>query len=176
MEQNDIIEEVIEIPVEENDENVGNIKISADVVATIAGIATGEVEGVAGMSSSIAGGIAEIFGAKKNPSKGVKVDIKESSTVIDLHIIVDYGIRIPEIAWEIQENVKNDVETMTGLKVEKVNVHVDGVSFEKEKLKNAEVADVDEDEPVETEAPEADDIIIEEVEIEELPEEGSEDL
>ena len=176
MEQNDIIEEVIEIPVEENDETVGNIKISTDVVATIAGIATGEIEGVAGMSSSLAGGIAEIFGTKKNPSRGVKVEIRENTAVIDLHITVDYGIRIPELAWEIQERVKNDVETMTGLDVEKVNVHVDGVSFEKEKLKNAEATQVVEDEDNDEELQKEEEIIIEEVELEELPEEGSEDL
>ena len=175
MEQNDIIEEVIEIPVEENDETVGNIKISTDVVATIAGIATGEIEGVAGMSGSLAGGIAEIFGTKKNPAKGVKVEIKENTAVIDLHITVDYGIRIPELAWEIQERVKNDVETMTGLDVEKVNVHVDGVSFEKEKLKNAEAAQIVEDEDNDSSI-QTEDVIIEEIEIEDLPEEGSEDL
>ncbi|MCI5605142.1 MAG: Asp23/Gls24 family envelope stress response protein [Clostridia bacterium] len=119
----------VEIPEEES---VGNIKISVDVVSTIAGIATAELEGVAGMYSSFAGGIAEKFGAKKNPSKGVKVEMTEDTVAIDLYIVVDYGVRIPELAWEIQENVKNNVETMTGLSVEKVNIHIEGVSFEKE--------------------------------------------
>ncbi len=139
----------------------GNIKIAVDVVATIAGIAANEIEGVAGMCGSFAGGIAELLGSKKNPSKGVKVEMKEESTIVDLYIVVDYGIRIPELAWEIQENVKNSIESMTGLLVEKVNIHVDGVSFEKEK-KSREDAE--------------NEIIVEDVEIDEIPEEGSEGL
>lgn len=116
----------------ESAENVGNVRISADVISTIAGIATAELEGVAGMYSSFADGIAEKLGAKKNPSKGVKVDMTEETVSIDLYIVVDYGVRIPELSWEIQENVKNNVETMTGLTVEKVNIHIEGVSFAKD--------------------------------------------
>lgn len=168
METNDIIEEVVEIPANEPEEKVGNIKISVDVVAAIAGIATNEIDGVAGMNSSLAGGIAEIFGTKKNVSRGVKVDIKEENAVIDLFITVDYGVRIPELAWEIQENVKNSVETMTGLNVEKVNIHVEGISFEKEKAVSETAGD--EKENI-TEIEEKEEIIIEEV-----PEEGSEGL
>ena len=144
----------------------GNIKIAVDVVATIAGIAANEIEGVAGMCGNLAGGIAEFLGSKKNPAKGVKVDMKEDSAVIDLFIIAEYGIRIPELAWEIQENVKNSVESMTGLTIEKVNIHVDGVSFEKEKKKAAAEKD------------ETEEIILEDAdeELEEIPEDGSEGL
>ncbi len=142
------------------EENTGNIKIAEDVIATIAGIAANEIEGVAGMCQSFAGGIAEFLGSKKNPAKGVKVEMKENSVVIDLYIVVDYGIRVPELAWEIQENVKNSVESMTGLTAEKVNIHVDGVSFAKEKK----------------ESNKEDEIIVEDVEIEEIPEDGSEEL
>lgn len=109
----------------------GNIKISDEVVAIIAGIAAMEVTGVAGMSGGIAGGIAEILG-RKNLSKGVKVEVGEKEAAIDLYIIVEYGCRIPDISWEIQEKVKNAVETMTGLKVIEVNIHVQGVNIEKE--------------------------------------------
>ena len=115
------------------EEEVGNIKISVDVVSTIAGIATNEIEGVAGMYGTFAGGIAEMLGAKKSPSKGVKVDLNGNNAIVDLYIVVDYGVRIPELAWEVQENVKNNIETMTGLDVQKVNIHIEGVSFEKEK-------------------------------------------
>jgi len=167
MSQNDIIEEVIEIPVNDADEKVGNVEISVDVVATIAGIATGEINGVAGMSTSIVGGLAEIFSQKKNPGRGVKVEIKDSSAIIDIYVNVDYGVRIPELSWEIQENVKNNVETMTGLTVEKVNIHVEGISFEKDKTAAVEpLSDDDEN----------DDIIVEETIIDEIPEEGSEGL
>lgn len=163
--ENDIIEEVVELPANESEEEkVGNVKIAVDVVATIAGIAASETEGVAGMNGSFAGGIAEIFGAKKNLSKGVKVDITENDAVIDLYITVDYGIRIPELAWEIQENVKNSVETMTGLNVVKVNIHVEGVSFAKEKAQAA--ADTSASEKNDTE----DEIIVEDSIPEDIPE------
>lgn len=124
---------------ETEEESIGNIKISVDVVSTIAGIATTEIEGVAGMYGSFAGGIAEMLGAKKSPSKGVKVDMTETTANIDLYIVVDYGVRIPELSWEIQENVKNSVETMTGLEVLKVNIHIEGVSFEKENAESIEL-------------------------------------
>lgn len=116
----------------EEEQEIGNIKISVDVVSTIAGIAASQTKGVAGMYSSFAGGIAEKLGAKKSPSKGVKVDMAEKSVKIDLYIVVEYGVRIPELAWELQEDVKNNVETMTGLEVEKVNIHIEGVSFASE--------------------------------------------
>ena len=123
--------------VEEEETEIGNIKISVDVVATIAGIAASQTKGVAGMYSSFAGGIAEMLGAKKNPSKGVKVDMSENSVKIDLYIVVEYGVRVPELAWEIQEGVKNSVETMTGLGVDKVNIHIEGVSFASEENENS---------------------------------------
>lgn len=147
-ETEEVVDEVEETAVPE-EEPVGNIKISVDVVSTIAGIATTEVDGVAGMSGSFAGGIAEMFGAKKNLSKGVKVDMDETSVAIDLFIVVDYGVRIPELSWEIQENVKNNVETMTGLEVRKVNIHIEGVSFDKEKEEKIEMdADTDTEEEI----------------------------
>lgn len=115
-------------------EEIGNVKISEDVVSIIASLAASEVKGVAGMSGGIAGDIVEMLG-KKNLSKGVKVDIKENDTNIDLYIIVEYGCRIPDIAWEIQEKVKKAVETMTGLNVLEVNIHVQGVNIDKDHKK-----------------------------------------
>lgn len=113
----------------------GVIRISEEVVAIIAGIAAMEVPGVAGMSGGIAGGIAEILG-RKNLSKGVKVEVGEKEAAIDLYIIVEYGSRIPDVAWEIQERVKKAVETMTGLDVIEVNIHVQGVNIDKEYKKD----------------------------------------
>ncbi len=130
--QEEISVETPDTATDTEEESIGNIKISIDVVSTIAGIAASEIEGVAGMYGTFAGGIAEMLGAKKNPSKGVKVDMGDGSVSIDLYIVVDYGVRIPELSWEIQESVKNNVETMTGLDVLKVNIHIEGVSFEKE--------------------------------------------
>jgi uncharacterized alkaline shock family protein YloU len=75
---------------------------------------------------------------KKNVAKGVKVQVGEKETAIDLFIIVEYGCRIPDIAWEIQNKVKVAVENMTGLKVVEVNIHVQGVNLPKEPKKEEE--------------------------------------
>ena len=112
---------------DEQEENSG-IRISDDVVAVIAGVAVSEVSGVAGMAGGFAGGISEVLSGKKNLAKGIKVEIAENSAKIDVNIIVEYGTRIPDVAFEIQNRVKKAVETMTGLKVLEVNVHVQGVS------------------------------------------------
>ncbi|WP_425448598.1 Asp23/Gls24 family envelope stress response protein [Dethiothermospora halolimnae] len=109
----------------------GQIKIADEVVGIIAGLAATDVKGVAGMSGGIAGGIAEMLG-KKNLSKGVKVEVGETESAIDLYIVVEYGAKIPEVAWEVQESVKNAVETMTGLNVVEVNINIQGVNIEKE--------------------------------------------
>jgi uncharacterized alkaline shock family protein YloU len=114
--------------------DIGTIKITDEVVAIIAGIAAMEVPGVTSMSGGIAGGIAEALG-RKNLSKGVKVEVGEKEAAIDLFIIVEYGYRIPEVAWTIQERVKNAVEDMTGLNVVEVNIHIQGVNIEKEHRK-----------------------------------------
>ena len=119
-------EEIVELDDEIKTENDG-IKISDDVVAVIAGVAVSEVPGVAGMAGGFAGGISEVFSGKKNLAKGIKADINEDKAKIDVNIIVEYGSRIPDVAFEIQNRVKKAVESMTGLKVEEVNVHVQGV-------------------------------------------------
>ena len=131
MEQNETqnIEGVIE-NTETQDTN--GIQIADDVVAVIAGVAVAEVPGVAGMSGGFAGGITEVLSGKKNLAKGIKVDVGEKETRIDVNIIVEYGSRIPDVAFEIQNRVKKAVETMTGLKVVAVNVHVQGVSTNNE--------------------------------------------
>ena len=119
--------EVVELDEEIKTENEG-IQISSDVVAVIAGVAVSEVQGVSGMSGGFAGGITEVLSGKKNLAKGIKVEIDEDTAKIDVNIIVEYGSRIPDVAFEIQNRVKKSVENMTGLKVEEVNVHVQGVN------------------------------------------------
>lgn len=133
----------------------GKINISNDVIASIAGIATMEIEGVAGMAGNVALGIAEKLGAKKNPQKGVKVNVTPEGAVIDLMIVVAFGVRIPELCWEIQENVKNSVESMTGTEVLRVNVCVEGVNFEKKKKEPKAKDIIDDDEPETEETAEA---------------------
>lgn len=110
---------------------LGVVRIADEVVSIIAGLAATEIEGVSSMSGGIAGGIAEVLG-RRNLSKGIKVEVGTEDAKIDIYVVVDYGVRIPDVAWDIQETVKNAVETMTGLKVTYVNVHVQGVHFPKD--------------------------------------------
>lgn len=123
--ENENTSEIIET--ETTEENEG-IQISNDVIAVIAGVAVSEVQGVSSMAGGFAGGISEVLSGKKNLAKGIKVDKEENKVKIDVNIIVEYGTRIPDIAFEIQNRVKTAVENMTGLKVEEVNVHVQGVN------------------------------------------------
>ena len=113
--------------------DVNGVKIANEVVAIIAGVATSEVQGVAGMSGGFVGGISEILG-KKNLSKGIKVEVEGNEAAIEIYIIVEYGVRIPDVAWVLQNKVKTAVEDMTGLNVVKVNIHVQGVKVEKDLL------------------------------------------
>ena len=131
--------EVVELQEQEEikTENDG-IKISNDVVAVIAGVAVSEVPGVAGMSGGFAGGITEVLSGKKNLAKGIKVEVTETDAKIDVNIIVEYGSRIPDVAFEIQNRVKKAVESMTGLKVQEVNVHVQGVNTDTVKEETVE--------------------------------------
>ena len=105
-----------------------DIMITDEVIAIVAGAAATEVETVAGMSTGIAGGIVEALG-RKNPTKGVKIEMRDGRAVIDLFVIVRYGHKISDIAWEIQEKVKETVENMTGVMVDSVNIHVQGIDF-----------------------------------------------
>lgn len=132
MEENNNLNEVVnnEEEKELSLENNSNIKIADDVIAVIAGAAASEVPGVASMAGGFAGGISEVFSGKKNFAKGIKVEAGEKETRIDVNIIVEYGVRIPDVAFEIQNRVKKAVEGMTGLKVLDVNVHVQGVNTE----------------------------------------------
>lgn len=115
----------------ENEEvtvNNDGIKISNDVVSVIAGVAVSEVQGVAGMAGGFAGGISEVLSGKKNLSKGIKVEVENKEAKIDVNIIVEYGVRIPDVAFQIQNRVKKAVEKMTGLIVTAVNIHVQGIN------------------------------------------------
>ena len=134
-EENKKIEEILEVDEEIKTEGEG-IEIANDVIAVIAGVAVTEVQGVAGMAGGFAGGLTEALSGKKNLAKGIKVDNNNGKVKIDINIIVEYGSRIPDIAYEIQNRVKKAVESMTGLKVEEVNVHVQGVNTDTAKEEN----------------------------------------
>lgn len=109
----------------------GVIRISDDVVATIAGLAALETPGIAAMSGGISEGLAKRLSGK-NVQKGVSVEVGQLEAAIDLRIIVHYGIPIQEVSRQLQLNVREAVTNMTGLQVVEVNVKVEGVIFKEE--------------------------------------------
>jgi len=120
-----------EVYTELNQNDGGKVIFSNDVVATIAYLAANEVEGVASLISS---GVSEWtkIAKKNNYTKGVKVDVREEGTTVDMTILVRYGYKIHEVCRQLQRGVKSAIETMTGLNVIAVNVSVQSIVFEKE--------------------------------------------
>jgi|GEM_PF-128112 uncharacterized alkaline shock family protein YloU len=123
-----------------NENPDGTVSFATEVVATIAGLAATEVDGVASMSSP-SSGFADMFSRKntRNFTKGVRIDLDNNRVSVDVTIVVEYGSPVPDVARNIQENVKKAIETMSGLDVKAVDVHVSGISFEREQRANAEL-------------------------------------
>lgn len=107
---------------------IGTIQIAPEVIEVIAGLATIEIDGVTGMSGGFASGVSELLG-RKNLSKGVKVSVQGVEAKVDVSIVIAYGHAIPHVASLIQQRVKQAIESMTGLTVQEVNVHVVDVQF-----------------------------------------------
>lgn len=174
-------------------QNGGTISYANEVIATIAGVAANEIDGIAGMC--VSGGFSEILGRNRNITRGVKVEVGSQEAAVDLYVIVEYGKPFQKLAAEVQENVRKALESLTGLHVVRVDVHVQGVSFEKEKKANqnsleasknpvlaapqekiaqpdepaekeSEKAAVPEDKPAEAEEKPVDDVIVDEAQAE----------
>ncbi len=111
-------------------EELGEIKISEEVVLVVAGLAVGEVKGVS-VANSLTDSVVEKF-VRKNYGKGIRIEMNDKEVSVDVHVVVEYGIKIPDIAWELQETVKKNIETMTNLSVTNVNIFVEGIVIERE--------------------------------------------
>lgn len=121
----EVIEDVYDI---KEETSYGQVQIAGDVVAVIAGIAASEVDGVYKLAGNLSNEIASRLG-RKNPAKGVKVDLIPGEVRVDLGIIVYYEYKIKKVSEQVQEKVKQAIETMTGLNVTKVNIRVAGVKM-----------------------------------------------
>lgn len=111
---------------------VGKIKIADNVAAAIANIAAQEVEGVVKVIGSSTSPISEMFG-KRNLAKGVKINMDEEGTNIELALVILHGVNIVKIAEEVQRNVKEAVESMTGISVKNVDITISDIVFEEKK-------------------------------------------
>ncbi len=170
-----------DVKLDENQD--GTVSFATDVIATIAGLAATEVEGVASMSSQ-SPTLADMFTRKnaRNFTKGVRVDLNDNCVTVDVTIVVEYGSPVPDVARGIQENVKKAIETMSGLTVHSVDVHISGISFERDQRaakeldeqqkKMLERAEAETEKKVETVQSEA---VDEEMKDEETPETSEEE-
>ena len=122
----------------------GTVSFATDVIATIAGLAVSEIEGVAEVTKA-GTSFFDSFGKranKKEYTKGTKVEVNGNSVKVSVSIIIEYGYTVPSVARNLQENVKKAIETMTGLDCESVDIHVMGISFEKENKEAAELSEM----------------------------------
>lgn len=111
---------------------LGKVEIAPEVIEVIASIAASEVEGVAQMRSNFATGVVEKFG-KKMHNKGIKVDLSEEGIKVEVYCVMNFGVSIPQVAQQIQDNIRQTLINMTGLVIEEVNIHIVGVQFESTK-------------------------------------------
>lgn len=110
-------------------DSLGKVEIAPEVIEVIAGIAASEVEGVAQMRGNFASGVVERLG-KKNHGKGVKVELSDEAIKVDVYCVMKFGVSIPKVAQEVQDNIRQALLNMTALEADEVNIHVVGVQFE----------------------------------------------
>jgi uncharacterized alkaline shock family protein YloU len=122
---------------------LGKVEIAPEVIEIITGIAASEVDGVTQMRSNFASGVVERLG-KKNHGKGVKVDLSDDGIVIDVFLIMKFGVSIPEVAGNVQDNIRQTLLNMTALEMKEINIHVVGVQFETQKAEEKETEIIDE--------------------------------
>ncbi len=113
-----------------------SIRISSDVIAVITSIISSDVPGIAGMSGGVVGGIAERLG-RRDMTKGIKVEVNEDRVSIDLNVIVEYGKSIVESTDKLKKEIRTNVEKTTGLKVDAININVQGISLPEEEGEKA---------------------------------------
>lgn len=117
-------------------EPVGSLKISQEVIESIASVAASEVEGVASVVDNVK--LKDVFNIKSLTSKSIKVNINNDFAVIDVYINIKHGAKIQVVSHEVQKKVKDAIQSMTGIAISKVNVHIMGLEFEKKDNKESD--------------------------------------
>ena len=135
----------------EKGQDKGQITYANEVIATIVTVATTEVEGISGIAGAGSSTISGILAKGSKTPRSVRVDMVGEDVNVDVSVTVDYGMPIQKVGRNAQENVRKSIESMTGLHVDKVDLHVVGVSFEKENQEmqlsqKAALDSIDEDE------------------------------
>lgn len=112
-----------------NDKSMGRVEIAPDVIEVITGIAASEIDGISSMRGNFAMGVAERLG-KKSHSKGVKVELTDKGVLIDLYVVIKFGVSIPEVAEKVQQNIRQTLKNMTALEINEINVHIEGIQMD----------------------------------------------
>ncbi|UJL44809.1 Asp23/Gls24 family envelope stress response protein [Virgibacillus sp. NKC19-16] len=112
-----------------DDSGLGTVEIAPEVIEVIAGLASTEVEGLFAMRGNFASGVAERLG-KKAHSKGVKVELTDNGILIDLYVILNFGVSIPQVAQNLQSSIRQTLKGMTALEIDEINVHVVGIQMD----------------------------------------------
>lgn len=112
---------------EKNDSTIGKVRIATEVLTAYISNATLSTDGVAGFSGNLGDAISQTIRGKQSPSKGIKITEGEKGYTIDLYVILAYGTRIPDVAWNIQKSVKLRLEDVMAIDIEGVNIHVQEV-------------------------------------------------
>lgn len=121
-----------------NDTGLGKVEIAPEVIEVITGIAASEVDGISSMRGNFATGVVERFG-KKSHTKGVKVELTESGILIDLYVVLNFGVSIPQVAQQLQTNIRQTLKNMTALEIAEINVQVVGIQMDtKDNIENNE--------------------------------------
>lgn len=114
---------------ENNMDNIGSIKISDEVIATYVSQITLGIEGVCELSAGFTENLSKSLLRIDSQTKGIKISHEEEDIIIDIYIIVEYKIHIPQLSWEIQSKVRDEIKEFTGQNIKEVNIHVQGVNF-----------------------------------------------
>lgn len=113
----------------DGDTSLGKVEIAPEVIEIIAGIAASEVDGLFAMRGNFASGVAERFG-RATHSKGVKVELTDNGILIDIYVILYYGVSIPQVAQELQSSIRQTIKNMTALEIDEINIHVVGIQMD----------------------------------------------
>jgi len=117
--------------------DLGEINITTETIRSIVGLNLTDVKGVVGSRKSIIKEITDMLRGETNEdeieeaNRTIKVEIKDNKPLINLFIIIKYGVRIPDIAWDIQSRVKEGLMKKLGTQINEIDIHVQGIQFPK---------------------------------------------
>lgn len=116
-----------EISENQSKSNKGKVTCNKNILLSIINLATKEIAGVSSLCDNFGSGIKKIF--SNNYTNGVKIEYTNNGVVIDVFVNVLYGYSVPDIAYKVQENIKNGISSMLDVKISSINVHVQNVDF-----------------------------------------------